>query len=167
MQSLLLWSQNDFGGRRRHGSDPALKVWTEIHEQQVTNDQKTANLNNTLKKDSYALKSRWWFSLLVVMRLAYLGSVFSIVRTTYIKQVVPWCSGYHVCFTRRRSWVRAPVEPSVFHVTVVEIWVLSTTSWLLQDRSVSWWTGFNQPCTRSVSVTLILCRELYEKRCVL
>ena len=27
---------------------------------------------------------------------------------------VHWCSGYHVCFTRRRSWVQAPDEPFFF-----------------------------------------------------
>ncbi len=25
---------------------------------------------------------------------------------------VPWCSGSHVCFTRRRSWDRTPAEPN-------------------------------------------------------
>lgn len=27
---------------------------------------------------------------------------------------VPWCSGYHVCFTRRRSRVRNSLEPVLF-----------------------------------------------------
>ena len=26
--------------------------------------------------------------------------------------MIPWCSGYHICLTRRRSWVRAPAESS-------------------------------------------------------
>ena len=28
--------------------------------------------------------------------------------------MVSWCSGYHVCFTRRRSRVRASLEPPFF-----------------------------------------------------
>ena len=27
---------------------------------------------------------------------------------------VPWCSGYHVCFTRKRSPVRSRAEPMAF-----------------------------------------------------
>ena len=34
------------------------------------------------------------------------------------RQMVLWCSGYHVCFTRRRSWVRTSSEPHSFSRTV-------------------------------------------------
>ena len=34
---------------------------------------------------------------------------------------VLWCSGYHVCFTRRRSRVRTSPEPSLFIFCATEI----------------------------------------------
>ena len=34
--------------------------------------------------------------------------LLSSVSSTHL---VPWCSGHHICFTRRRSWVQTPVEP--------------------------------------------------------
>ena len=31
---------------------------------------------------------------------------------------VPWCSGHHVCLTRRRSRVRASSEPDFFSLNI-------------------------------------------------
>ena len=42
--------------------------------------------------------------------------VFDLVTT--VKSVL-WCSGYHVCFTRRRSRVRASPEPPFLHVSTL------------------------------------------------
>ena len=36
------------------------------------------------------------------------------VADSVINSPVPWCSGYHVCFTRRRSRVRSSPEPGAF-----------------------------------------------------
>lgn len=57
--------------------------------------------------------------------------------------VVLQCSGYHVCFTRRRSWARAPVERVYFGVLVAqcgtwELCLWSQTSWMWAGRS---WLG--------------------------
>lgn len=32
-----------------------------------------------------------------------------------MEDVVPQCSGQHICFIYRKSWVRSPVEPGVVH----------------------------------------------------
>ena len=38
------------------------------------------------------------------------------------KEKVSWCSGYHVCFTRRRSRVRASLEPRCCFKCFVHFW---------------------------------------------
>lgn len=44
------------------------------------------------------------------------GSGRSVVKlalqTELSRRWVPWCSGYHICFTRKGSRVRTPEEPS-------------------------------------------------------
>ena len=37
-------------------------------------------------------------------------SVIHKQHTVLYKYTIPWCSGYHICLTRRRSWVRNPAE---------------------------------------------------------
>ena len=42
------------------------------------------------------------------------NNIFAVSNTLYqllLTRQVHWCSGYHICFTRRRSWVQSPDEP--------------------------------------------------------
>ena len=52
--------------------------------------------------------------------------VFDLVTT--VKSVL-WCSGYHVCFTRRRSRVRASPEPPFLHVSTLARHYARTSSY--------------------------------------
>ncbi len=53
---------------------------------------------------------------------------------------VPWCSGYHVCFTRRRSRDRSPREPfAIFCHLYVTAYI---------DMLVPWCSGFRVCFTR-------------------
>lgn len=47
-------------------------------------------------------------------RLLFLSSMIS----RLVHTVVPWCSGYHICFTRRRSPVRSWPESIFFFLRV-------------------------------------------------
>ena len=50
-----------------------------------------------------------------------------VTSTHFDSSEVLWCSGYHVCFTRRRSRVRTSSEPvlslSYFHTSTCSVWL--------------------------------------------
>ena len=54
--------------------------------------------------------------------LSFLSQVFY----TQNSSMVRWCSGYHVCFTRRRSRVQPSLEPSFFFSSIVVVGCLFT-----------------------------------------
>ena len=63
--------------------------------------------------------------------------------------VAPWCSGYHVCLTRRRSRVRASPEPSFFNYRPTPHIIILSTWW----KTVIYFT-FNQSCRAKVTLDL-------------
>ena len=57
---------------------------------------------------------------LIVSMYSYLTyAVFSLIKVNSVPPVtLPWCSGYHVCFTRRRSSVQSWVEANDFSILI-------------------------------------------------
>ena len=48
-------------------------------------------------------------------------------RSRHHKNEIPWCSGYHICFTRRRSPVRCRLESTCFKIN---LWILYSRAFL-------------------------------------
>ena len=78
-----------------------------------------------------------------------------VTSTHFDSSEVLWCSGYHVCFTRRRSRVRTSSEPvlslSYFHTSTCSVWLhchqYSRWGRCLKTKTCQMWDSNPRPHT--------------------
>ena len=83
-----------------------------------------------------------------IMRNIRLKLIISISTWRTVCGVV-WCSGYHVCFTRRRSRVRSPPWPLLFRVFILH----------KPSSTCSCWTTLSLPCVWNER-SILLCNSI-------
>ena len=77
-----------------------------------------------LLKTSYPWDELEFLKAVIATLLWFWLSIFKTLTKDiqFFDAVVSWCSGDHICFTRRGSWVQSPVEP-VFWLNNPVFWL--------------------------------------------
>jgi hypothetical protein len=79
----------------------------------------------------HSLSSRIHILMFVLFLLRTLFSLTGLFVLLFMNILVLWCSGYHVCFTRRRSRVRTSPEPFIIVDTLITRIVYLKIMWTI------------------------------------